>query len=621
MKPILIIAPHRQILESSIKIAEAADDIEVVHGLLEDAVGIAGEGERRGAEVIVSRGGTARIIEASDVNLPIVDIPVSPYELLQAVHAAKQFGSNITVLGFSNIIQGVDAVSHILDLNVTTYTIHDYNDGENVFQRVARSGARIDALLGGTVAELLAEKYGIPTVPLETSPVTLEASVREARRLLTATRREKEKTNQVQAILNNISEGIIAVNRRGRITIFNKSAVGITGIAGGPLSGEYVDEVIPNTRLLEVIESSEPELGQLQRIGSSTVLTNRVPVVVEGRTVGAVATFADVTKIQEYEQRIRGKLREQGHVARLRLEDIKGSSRAIRQAKQDAQKYAGVDSTVLIEGESGTGKEMFAQGIHQLSPRNNGPFVAVNCAAISHSLMESELFGYEKGAYTGAHKDGKTGLFVEANKGTIFLDEVSEINPDIQARLLRVLQEREVRPLGSNKVIPIDVRIIAATNRTLAEEVRKGAFRSDLFYRLNILKLKVPPLRLRDSDCRELVGHFLDKHSRQQGRRITIAGDALKLLLRYDWPGNIRELENMVERLVVLVDGEIGRCDVERCLDDLSEAVTCSGETIGEIRRDHILKILDECGGNKTRTSERLGISRTHLWRLLKSME
>jgi len=621
MKPILIIAPHRQIVEASLRLAETADDIEVVHGLLEDAVSIAKEGERRGAEAIISRGGTARIIEGSDIGLPIVDIPVSPYELLHAIHDARQYGNNIFVLGFSNIIKGVEAVSHILDLNISTCTIHDYNDGERVFQRIVRSGHGIDALLGGTVAELLAEKYGIPTVPLETSPVTIESSIREARRLLAAMRREKEKTTQMQAILNNINEGIIAVNQQGQITIFNESAAGITGISGRSPSGEYVDEVIPNTQLLQVIETSEPELGQLQRIGPSTVLTNRVPVVVEGRTVGAVATFADVTKIQEYEQRIRGKLREQGHVAKFRLDDIKGSSRAIMQARHDAQKYAGVDSTVLIEGESGTGKEMFAQGIHQLSPRNTGPFVAVNCAAISRSLIESELFGYEKGAYTGAQKDGKTGLFVEANKGTIFLDEVSEIDLDIQARLLRVLQEREVRPLGSNKVIPVDVRIIAATNKTLAEEVRDGAFRADLFYRLNILKLKVPPLRLRDADCRELVDHFLDKNFQRLGKRASITGDALRLLLGYGWPGNIRELENVVERLVVLADGDIGECDVARCLEDLAGADACPEETIGKIRSDHIRKVLAECGGNRTRAAERLGISRTHLWRLLKSME
>jgi transcriptional regulator with PAS, ATPase and Fis domain len=189
----------------------------------------------------------------------------------------------------------------------------------------------------------------------------------------------------------------------------------------------------------------------------------------------------------------------------------------------------------------------------------------------------------------------------------------------MQARLLRVLQEREVRPVGSNKVIPIDVRIIAATNKTLAEEMRGGMFRSDLFYRLNILKLKVPPLRSRGADCGLLIEHFMARSGRQYGKRTAIGDEALERLLRYDWPGNIRELENIVERLIVLADGLISSDDVARCLEPTGSPD--SRDSMDRVRCDHILKVLAECGGNRTRTAQRLGISRTHLWRVLKSME
>ncbi len=621
MKPILLIAPHLQIMNAANELlkSDKITDVEIVHRLLEDSLSVSRTAAKEGVEAIISRGGTAKILESSDLNIPIIEIPVSPYELINSIHSAKQFGRNILILGFKSIIEGVEALGPMLDLNIRAHLIKNVHDGQLILEKTLRAGIKVDVLLGGTSAELLAQEYEIPTVPLLTSPLTIESSIKEARRLIAAMRREKEKTEQMQAILNNISEGIIAIDQQKNVTIFNDAAINITGIIDSDISGKAIDQIIPGTKLVAVMESSIPELGRLQKIGKSTVLTNRVPVIVKDRTVGAVATFEDVTKIQEYEQLIRGKLREKGHVARYCLEDIKGNSPALLLAKSDAQKFSAVDGTVLIEGESGTGKEMFAQGLHQLSSRKHGPFVAVNCAAISHSLLESELFGYEQGAYTGARKEGKHGLFVEANRGTIFLDEVSEIDPDVQARLLRVLQEREVRPLGSNKVIPVDVRIVAATNKTLAHEVRNGSFRADLFYRLNILKLKVPPLRERGQDCEELIQHFFQENSNKFSKNLDFEKNAIRHLLKYHWPGNIRELENIIERLIVLADDVVTESNVVRCLEDMSEVSSLQGLDIEQIKHEHILKVLTECGGNKTRASQRLGISRTHLWRILKA--
>ena len=621
MKSILLIAPHRQIINAASELlkSDAYTDVEVVQGLLDDSPAIARKWANEGIDAIISRGGTAKILESSDLNIPVVEIPVSPYELINSIHSAKQFGRNILILGFESIIAGAEALGPMLGLNIRTRLIKNAHDGKLILEETLRGGIQVDVLLGGTAAELLAKEYEIPTVPLITSALTIESSIKEARRLIAAMRREKEKTEQMQAILNNISEGIIAIDQQEHVTIFNDAAITITGIFNTEIHGKAIDQVIPDTKLVSVMKNSTSELGRLQKIGKSTVLTNRVPVIVKDRTVGAVATFEDVTKIQEYEQLIRGKLREKGHVARYSLEAIKGNSPALLLAKSDAQKFSAVDSTVLIEGESGTGKEMFAQGLHQLSARKHGPFVAVNCASISHSLLESELFGYEQGAYTGARKEGKHGLFVEANRGTIFLDEVSEIDLDVQARLLRVLQEREVRPLGSNKVIPVDVRIVAATNKTLAHEVRNGSFRADLFYRLNILKLKVPPLRERGQDCEDLIQHFFQENSNKFSKKLDFEKSAKRHLLKYHWPGNIRELENIIERLVVLADNIINEGDVVRCLEDMTEASSLQGLDIGQIKNEHILKVLAECGGNKTLASQRLGISRTHLWRILKA--
>lgn len=625
MKPILIIAPHTKIESNAKALAANYDDVDVELALLEQAVEIAQNAEREGVEAIISRGGTARIIEKTVPTVPVIEIQVSPYDVLKAIYTAKQYGQNICIVGFKNILEGAAALGPILDANINVYHIANAEDGERYIKHLIESGERIDALLGGTVAENLAIKYNIPTVQLETGTSSIEASIMEARRILEVARKEKEKTELFKAVLHYINEGVISVDQNKRVTAFNSAAGKIVGVLDTDAIGRHIEELIPNTRLDKVIENNTPELGQLFRIGKFQVVTNRVPIIIKGKTVGAVATFQDITKIQEYEQRIRTELLKKGHVAKYSFSDILGESGALLKAKDKAKRYAGNNSTVLIVGESGTGKEMFAQSIHLESERRNEPFVAVNCAAIPGNLLESELFGYEEGAFTGARKAGKSGLFTEAHGGTIFLDEIGEISIELQARLLRVLQEREVRPVGSNKVIPIDIRIIAATNKNLLQEVEKGNFRRDLYYRLNILQLHVPALRDRKDDIRLLSRHFIKKISSRYNKVIEISDNTLDKLQQYEWPGNIRELENIIERLVVLNDSIIAVEPVEEILDEQSMAIKGDDaenferniDSLEEVKRRHIERILSECEGNQTLAAHRLGISRTHLWRII----
>jgi transcriptional regulator with PAS, ATPase and Fis domain len=283
-----------------------------------------------------------------------------------------------------------------------------------------------------------------------------------------------------------------------------------------------------------------------------------------------------------------------------------------------AKKYAEVDSTILIEGESGTGKEVFAQAIHSASSRCKGPFVAVNCGAIPDSILESELFGYQAGAFTGARRDGKDGLFTQAHAGTIFLDEISETSQNFQTTLLRVIQEMEVRPLGSDKVIPIDIRIIVATNRRLKQEVDLGIFRSDLYYRLNILRLNIPPLRYRKEDIPHLVRYFIGHNTAKLGKELSISQGAMACLTNYSWPGNIRELQNAIERLCVTSDVKIDESLVIETLEECDPEDSQNADRIDCIRKNHIIEVLQQCGNNKKIAAEKLGISRTTLWRELK---
>jgi transcriptional regulator with PAS, ATPase and Fis domain len=364
------------------------------------------------------------------------------------------------------------------------------------------------------------------------------------------------------------------------------------------------------------------------------IVTNRVPIVVGGRPVGVVCTFNEADRIRRAEQNLRGSLKAKGFRARYRLDDLVTRDGALLALKELAAIYAATDATVLLEGESGTGKELFAQGIHTTGSRAKGPFVPVNCAAIPESLLESELFGYEEGAFTGAKRQGKSGFFEMAHKGTLFLDEVGELPLAIQARLLRVLQEREIIRVGGARVIPVDVRIICATNRNLAGWMESGNFRPDLYYRLNVLPLRIPALRERKDDIPLLAEIFLKANLPTEfpfpGEGAF--GEIASALRVHDWPGNVRELRNAMERLAIAASVQPGK-PLKSILLQVWTPVTrhglsgrnafCAGggglkEMTRAFEREAIRALLDAHGQNQAEVAGILGISRMSLWRKIR---
>ena len=342
-------------------------------------------------------------------------------------------------------------------------------------------------------------------------------------------------------------------------------------------------------------------------------MVNRIPIRVGGEVVGAVATFQDITKIQSMEERIRREIYSQGHVAKFSFVDIYGSSPPLLEAIDAARQYAWVDATVLLHGETGAGKELFAQSIHTAGNRKNGPFVAVNCAALPEALLESELFGYVEGAFTGARRKGKPGLFELAHRGTIFLDEISEIPLSLQGRLLRVLQEREVIRLGHDRVIPVDVRVLCATNRDLHRHVEEGHFRRDLFWRLNVLSLPIPPLRERRDDIMPLMWHFLDMLLPSDRPRFVFSEDAPSLPHLVSWPGNVRELRNLCERLSVVRTGRTVDAAFLAHLLECRESPRPPRR--GPAGMEDVERALAQAGGKIGRAAEILGVHRATLWR------
>ena len=381
-------------------------------------------------------------------------------------------------------------------------------------------------------------------------------------------------------------------------------------------------------------------------------VVHRGPLVDRGVTSGSVLTFQESRAVERLDRALRSQPNTQQFAARYTLDDVVGASAPMARVRDLVRRYAKSDATVLVLGESGTGKEMIAQSLHALSARRSYPFVAINCGAFPEALLESELFGYEDGAFTGARRGGKTGLFEAAHRGTLFLDEIGEMPPSLQSRLLRVLQEREVIRLGSTEPIRIDVRVIAATHRPLLAAVEDGTFRADLYYRLNILNVGLPPLRERPADIPALAAALLVQAARREARladSLRDAGDAARvldatqsILMRYRWPGNVRELQNVIERIAVELAEEAdaddeGRTDAGGGMlapDALrviapelfaapadAAAAADDAPTLQARRRraeaDEIRAALDACGGDRDRACAMLGISKTTMWRKL----
>ncbi|MED4779086.1 sigma 54-interacting transcriptional regulator [Brevibacillus choshinensis] len=364
----------------------------------------------------------------------------------------------------------------------------------------------------------------------------------------------------LEAIVNRIEDAVIAFDESEIVRFVNQKAVDSLNLHGIQVVGEKSVDCLPQD-FYESIRQCEENEDVLVDWANKTYFFRKMHIVMEGSFLGSLILFRKAADIEKLEHDYRMRLYSKGLVAKYQFDDIYGESATFQQVIQIARKIARSNSTVLLLGETGTGKELLAQAIHNASPRRREPFVGVNFAAISESLLESELFGYEEGAFTGARKGGHIGWFELAHKGTIFLDEIGDASGAIQNRLLRVLQERQIMRVGGNKVIPTDIRVIAATNQDLQRMVQEGTFRADLYYRLNILPIHLPPLRKRREDIPWLVDHFVKKYSFDLRRPpFTLSNETMKALLDYDWPGNIRELENVVEYLAHIVDDEAYVC-------------------------------------------------------------
>ncbi len=430
------------------------------------------------------------------------------------------------------------------------------------------------------------------------------------------------------AILESISDGVFTVDLQWRITSFNRAAEEITGIPRKEAIGRRCSEVFRSSMcevecaLRRTLETEKPIIGKSGYIINANGA--RIPISVSTAVlrdagaciIGGAETFRDLSEVEALRRELEG---------RFRVGELTSRSPVMQKMFEVLPAIAGSPSTVLILGETGTGKELLARTIHTLSPRHKGPFVAVNCGALPDTLLESELFGYKAGAFTGANRD-KPGRFALAKGGTLFLDEIGEVSPALQVRLLRVLQERVYEPLGATRSETADVRIIVATNRDLAEQTRRGAFREDLYYRVNVVRVELPPLRRRKEDIPLLVEQFIARFNRLQHKDIQwITAEALSLLMAHDWPGNIRELENVIERSFILTDkGLIGVSQLPEELTTARAGEQAAASGLKNIRdmldAQSICSALERNGNNRLAAARELSIHKSTLFRKMKKL-
>lgn len=626
---IAFLAPFNELAETVKKVvAEREENISVFEGMENYPSPESLQGE--GYAVIITRGPMVNIMRQA-TSIPVIRCDPSAIDLFKAFAEARNFVSRIGLITSWEVLFDQKYIEDFLGIDI--WISRMCGSKEDICRELAvAKAAGIKVLVGGTITAEVAPQLGLKCIKLLTGKETVVESIEKAKETARVSREKQAEAERFKIILDLQQNGIVSVNEEKAVTVFNSAAEEMTGIKRGEIIGQPIDRFFPDIPVTDDLEAGGGSLGEVVPFGKVTAVNSRIPIIVNGQTVGIVSTYQEIGKLQEIETKVRREINKKGFTAKNTLNKLIGEAHRFKDTVAAAREYARTDATILITGETGTGKGLLAQGIHLASTRAWGPFVAVNCSALPESLLESELFGYEEGAFTGARRRGKQGLFELAHKGTIFLDEIAGTSLHMQSHLLRVVEEKEVMRVGGHQIIPLDVRIIAASNRDLRKDSVTGGFRADLFYRLNVLNLKLPPLRDRQDDILTLYRHFLS--SRKVNEReieAVLAPDFATALREYAWPGNVRELEHFAEKTAALLrGGSVSPRNVKRVLTtEIHDNQLADGDSedkkglfihigsLAEMESEIISKLYRRYYGNKIRLAKQLNISRTTLWKKL----
>ena len=614
MIEVLVIVPYEELLhEYEEAIAKAHDPR--VHFTTSFMYGTDARNLSRASDydIIVVRGMTSRALSEKYPETTIVDIKMDAFDVSSALLEAKKKFPGIRKIGLilpSSSICSASILTELLGIEVVMREVRGEEHMESTLREMVKEGCEV--FIGGLTLKRVSEKMGLEYVHIKTGPSAIESSIKDAITAAHILDRERSRLGLMKSLVNNTPDSLLIIDDKGKITAANHAASSFFRIPN--LVGMDAKELFP----LEIYSVCD-DVEVVQTIGDQTVLITEHPVHIEGEKRATYVSLRLVEDIRRTEKKIRSKLQEKGLTAKYSFSDIVTEQVEMKQLVAKALRYAHVEGNVLLTGETGTGKELFVQSMHNASPRRDKPFVAVNCAALSEQLLESELFGYTEGSFTGAQKGGKTGLFELAQGGTIFLDEIGEMPIRFQAKLLRVIQEREIRKIGGDEFIPVDVRIMSATNQNIPDLIEKGLFRRDLYYRINLLTLHIPPLRERLDDIPAIFKRFVERKSKALNIvPPMVEKDALECLKGYSWPGNIRELRNVAERAVIFSSSNCITRDTLKEIDVSVGEKKASEEKKTPLTSEELYRRYVESGLTLNDFALSIGISRTTLWRKFK---
>jgi PAS domain S-box-containing protein len=597
---------------------------------MSEAGKLAAKLESQGAEAIIATAGTAPEMR-EQVSVPVIVAELTYFDVLETLKEVESslgvFEKRVALILHEANSFNMERLQPFLQNRMSFFAFHNEEQLRKIVHLLFEKD--FEVLVGGPTTLFFARQLEMNAHQIVFGKETMGTALNRAKDVLALIRKDREEMQRFKTVIDMFPDGIIATNHEGTVTMCNPRALTLLNLSERDVLGKEVYRITDDPTWKEVYEQGIKQTDVLIECKKGKIFSTRQPIVENGHIIGSVGTLEEVAKIQKLEQKYRS-IQTLGLVARYRFDDIIGCSLIINEVIEQAKAYAEFDSTVLIEGETGTGKEVFAQSIHNASLRKSGPFVAINCATLSESLLESELFGYEEGAFTGAKRGGKLGLFELAHKGTIFLDEINQIPLQLQAKVLRVIQEKVVLRLGGEKVIPVDVRILVATNENLKEKISAGKFREDLYYRINVLRLQLPPLRRRKEDIPLFAEHFLQIFISTHGQVRCAPREFLELVSTYDWPGNVRELSNYVERYSVLSQKtkathplffqEFALEEKEETTGPDSTSMTLSIDTLRNMERQIIKQVISRCGGNKQQAALLLGVSRSSVWNKIRKV-
>lgn len=593
-------------------------EIPVYESHYSDVLEKAEEMIQAGTKIIISRGGTAALLR-SNVTIPVLEIAHDFHGVYRILQEARRKSQKIAAVGFPQFCNVLRHYQNLTNEEFKICQVYNHYDIENVVKSLASDDYQL--VIGGLTVAEMAKKYGLNAVMGDTDNISIEQAINEARSLLKYINRENAKLLMSHSALNQSREGIMCIDQMGEVINVNAAGMSLFQChVGDKLFKKEAFKDLYGSIINEISLKEQPV-----EINGSLIYISIKHFSHHQNAYSIITGLSQDSALWHAAANRKSKLR--GFSTTYSFDDIIGQSPEIRNVIEKAKLCAQYDLPVTITGATGTGKELFAQSIHHHSSRSHSPFIAINCAAIPESLLESELFGYADGAFTNARKGGKPGIFEMAREGTVFIDEISEAPLSVQVKLLRVLQEKQFSRIGGDSLITADFRLITASNKALKALVDAGEFRQDLYYRINILELELPALHQRPGDVMPIVQHLLA----QQGKTLIFTPEAQAFLNRYPWPGNIRELQAMVYRLIVLLQTDVVNKEILQQLCQLTpasqeenvhnsdcEAATAETDLLKKQEKQLIARVLETTAGDRTKAAVMLGISPTTLWRKLK---